>query len=741
MKLKIDLRKTLVACSAIAATVVGSLFLIMYANNNAEYGDMPTETGNYNSFVISPDNMGKQGELMFAYIGKDNYIYNLDDETTPLTEQPASLLLYASDDTVLYVASAETDPDHPGRESVIQELQIGEHENNLYNIATVSIDPCWSSNDEVIYFVKDDAFNKLYTFEPLTSTTEQAAEFESNVSGLRISSDGLLVLLESGEEKLYVPLSKSLTDAYYNCNGSRIMVCEQYDLIISPYGELFYRWLGSKEAVKIADDVVAAKGYQDNEVLFIQNTEEGKKLNAYYVSEAEIRELAKLPDNIRPQITVSAEYTFLIDTNNVVYRFDMDLNTFSIFDIIEENVKNPMISVFDYRLMVYDLAKEADQTFVYAKDATIPILDSDISRIEAYQEEMEAKNGDIVFPELMMASVGPEVRELQQQLLNLGYLKTAPTGIFGIETTVALQQLQFDLGLEQTGIADNELRCLIADGKVSEKTGFSALSASSEGSLVSDVQARLKTLCYRVDAPNGIMDNDTINELILFAEKNNVDYDGGVVKSDLLKFLFAPEAIINPDVVVLEKGDWGTLATKLNQRLKELGYLAGSVNPSYDAKTEEAIKLLCSTDPAAADLKDDLLMKYIYGDEILECPEDLRPRALDDTNSSNPGQVISDRQLKIIRKWLTKQFAVNHTDKQAVKRLQMRLVRMKYLSVEQVSMIYDQATFDAIMSFQKAKGLPTDGIVSKNTLTEIFATEINRYTDMEFEAEAEEEEE
>lgn len=730
MKIKIDLRKVLVACSAIVAMVFGSIFLVMYSNNKAAENASQTDLAAYNSFVITPDNMGKQGELMFAYIGKNNYLYNLDDESKPLIKQPASILLYASDDTVLYVAPAETDNDHYGRESIIQELQIGEHENNLYTIATVSIDPCWSSNDEVIYFIKDDSPKNLYTFEPLTSTTEMAAEFESNVVGLRISSDGLLVALDTGEEKLYVPLSKSLTEAYYNCHGSRVFVCEQYDLILTPSGELFYRWLGSKEAVKISDNVVTAKGYQDNEIFFIQNTEEGKTLNAYYVSEAVTKELVKLPGNIKPQITVSAEYAFLLDTNNVVYRYDIDVNQFNIFDIIEEDVKHPMISVFDYRLMVYDLSREMDQTFVYAKNATVTLLDSDISRIEAYKDEKESQNADVVFSDLEMGSIGAEVQELQNSLTTLGYLKTAPNGIFGVETTVAIQQLQFDLGLEQTGIADNELRNYIADNKIAAKEAFTPLSSTSKGVLVRDVQARLKTLGYRVDIVTGKMDKKTLCELQSFAEKNKYSYDGGVVKAELLDLLFDSKAVMNPTVVALKKGDCDIAVAKLNTRLKDLGYLAGSINPSYDAKTVEAIKLLCSVNANASALSDVELLNFIYGNEVVECPTNMCPKALDDTNSSNPGQVISDRQLKVIRKWLTKQFAVNHTDKQAVKRLQMRLVRMKYLSTDKVSMIYDKDTFDAVMNFQTAKGLPADGVVSKNTLTEIFAAEINRTIEM-----------
>ena len=103
MKIKLDLRKVLIASSAIVATVVGSIFLLMYSNNMAVQNEETIDAVANNPFVITPDNLCKQGELMFAYIGENNYIYNLDDESEPLIRQPASILLYASDDTVLYI--------------------------------------------------------------------------------------------------------------------------------------------------------------------------------------------------------------------------------------------------------------------------------------------------------------------------------------------------------------------------------------------------------------------------------------------------------------------------------------------------------------------------------------------------------------------------------------------------------------------------------------------------------------
>ena len=733
LKLKPNLGRVVVAVSAIIALVTGSIFLILYSNRKAENSGSVVVGSAKNSIVITPDDMGSYGELMFAYIGKGNYLYNLDDETKPLIEQPATLLLYASDDTVIYVAAAETDSDHYGRESVIQELQIGEHENNLYTIATVSIDPCWSSNDEVVYFIKDGEPTHLYTFEPLTSTTELAAEFDDNVIGLRISSDGLLVTVESGEEKLYVPLSKSLTDAYYNSQGSRVMVCEQYDLILTPSGELSYRWLGSNEATKIADNVVVAKGYQDNEILFIQSTAEGKSLNAYYVSEEITRELTKVSDNIMSQLTVSADYAFMIDSLNVVYKYDIDTKEFYPFSIIDESVKNPMISVFDYRLMVYDLANEMDQTFVSAEDATVVPDESRIEEINAYIEEVTAtlSEDQMAYPSLAMGAIGSDVQQLQQSLANLGYLNVAPSGIYDVSTTIAIQQVQYELQLPQTGVADSELQVRIVDSAVPTRTNLPTLALSSEGVWIRAAQARLRTLGYLIKPVNGKLVADTITALQIFATQNGIEYDGGIIKGDLLTALFSVDAAAYDDYSLLALGDCHTSVTLLNQRLKDLGYLAGSVNPAYDQKTSSALKLLKEVNNLSSNVCDKDLQKFIYGENVKECPSELRPAALDDTTPSDPNQVISDRQLKIIRKWLTKQFAVNHTEKQAVKRLQMQLVRLGYLSVDNVTMIYDQKTFEAVLSFQTSNDLSADGVASKNTLTEIFRSEIDRSSEAE----------
>lgn len=727
MKKVFTLKRVIIAASAVTATVVGCIFLILYANRYAGEQSQTVEPSKQNAVVITPKTMGSYGELMFAYIGKNNYLYNLDDESVPLVEQPAKELLYASDDTVIYTAAAETDGEHYGRESVIQELQIAETGNTLKTIATVAVDPCWSGNDEVVYFVKDDNRKQLCTFEPLTSSTELAAEFDEEVTGLRISSDGLLVTTTSGTERLFVPLSKQLTDAYYDSQGSRVIVCEQYDLIFSPEGVLSYRWLGSSEAVQVAEKVKVPCGYQDNEILFIEQGEEGASLNAYYVSEEQTETLVQLPDNILPQLTVSAEYAFMIDDNNMVYRCSLDKHQLEPYCQIKDTVKNPMISLFDYRLMVYDLANEQDKTFCYSTDAYSKVSEKTAEQLASQQEKAE-KETDPEYAEyktLEMGSVGFEVTTLQNKLLELGYTTAQPSGIFDVDTTVAVQYAQDSMRVTPTGIATPELQYKLMSDSAATVKGYDGLSITSKGIRVRDAQARLRSLGYQKEPVTGVMDTPTVNALTRFSKQNGLDYDGGVFKPSDLKLLYASDAVAYRGNLPLASGDSGKPVIKLNERLKELGYLTGAIKPVYDDTTKTAVALFQKanslTQSGSADEK---TLREVWRDNAKKCPANIAPQAVNESLSVNKDQVISDRQLKIIRKWLTKQFAVNHTDKQAVKRLQMQLCKLGLLSRDKVSMIYDQATMDAVKSFQRKHKQPEDGIAGKNTLKSIFGNTI-----------------
>ena len=58
------------------------------------------------------------------------------------------------------------------------------------------------------------------------------------------------------------------------------------------------------------------------------------------------------------------------------------------------------------------------------------------------------------YVELQNGSTGDEVAQLQQMLVNLGYLSGGVDGIFGGNTASAIEAFQQSAGLEATGVAD-----------------------------------------------------------------------------------------------------------------------------------------------------------------------------------------------------------------------------------------------------------------------------------------------
>lgn len=722
---KLTLTQWIATIGCLLAATALSVFLFLASDRTEEVTveSMSTEVGRF----ISPKTMGSYGELMFAYIGENNYLYDLDDESQPLVRQPVKELLYASDDSVLYLTSCEISSEHAGRESSIKELMVGENGNQLNTIATVTVDPCWSSNDEVIYFVTDDAPMDLYTFEPLTSTTEVSAHFEEPVIALRISSDGLLVTVESGAERLFVPLSKQLTEPAFNSQGMRITVCEQYDLLQRPDGVLLYRWQGASEAVQISEHCIAAVSHQDNEIYYIDRTETGVTLNAYIVSEEEHQQLAELDATILPQLTADADYAFVVDEQGVVYRYDIQSSHVQPYHFIDMDAVNaPLISLFDYRLMVYDLSSEPDHSFCYAIAATSALTEDEQEANLARAKEMHQQNSDqFQYPDkayLSMGSMGEDVRLYQEALVQAGYMQHAPNSFYGVATMDATRRAQHDMGMPETGYANRLMQALV--GQEIASTDH-ALTREDGGYYVCALQARLRALGYLKAPVSGTMDDATMAALRLFCQQSDLTLDDAVVSADIIAQVHSSAARPCQTHLPLASGDECEQAYQLNTRLWQLGYLSTFPAPDVSPSTLDAVTLFCTANgitPSAQVITTEV-QDAIFAEDALPCPEDLAPEAAANSRSSTADQVITDKELKILRKWLTKSFAVNHTDRQAVKRLQMRLIHIGYLPQDAATMVYDQTTADAVLRFQQENGLPADGIPSKKTLMTIFRLE------------------
>ena len=117
------------------------------------------------------------------------------------------------------------------------------------------------------------------------------------------------------------------------------------------------------------------------------------------------------------------------------------------------------------------------------------------------------------------------------------------------------------------------------------------------GDEVTRLQTQLKTLGYYTGEVDGQYGQGTALAVKLFQDQQGLIADG-LAGSDTLTSLYSgsadyyiPTPTPSPTPSKLGKGDQGDAVKTLQQRLKDLGYYAGSVDGDYGGGTQEAIRL------------------------------------------------------------------------------------------------------------------------------------------------------
>lgn len=174
---------------------------------------------------------------------------------------------------------------------------------------------------------------------------------------------------------------------------------------------------------------------------------------------------------------------------------------------------------------------------------------------------------------------GTDVRELQGRLRELGYMDKA-TGNFGEETEAAVKEFQ----------KNNKLT---TDGKVGEKTREmlysedavpKSLSYGEKSDEVRSYQKRLYRLGYLTTDPDGTFGRDTVNAVKMFQQQNGLIVDGhiGPMTKELLMSDQAQSSVIGI-------GDNNSTVTRIQSRLRELGYLDAKATGYFGSSTEAAV--------------------------------------------------------------------------------------------------------------------------------------------------------
>ncbi len=314
---------------------------------------------------------------------------------------------------------------------------------------------------------------------------------------------------------------------------------------------------------------------------------------------------------------------------------------------------------------------------------------------------------------MKMGSKGPDVIELQQKLVENGYLdKEFATGFFGPNTESAVKKFQKDNGISQTGVvAEKTLEALFT------KKDFDITMAFRNGDESKEVKKLQQALCdmgyLKEENVTGYYGDVTESAVKKFQKDNGISQTGVAAKQTLDKI----NTIINGTKLekgkVYKSGDENEGVKELQKRLSELGYLEEKyVTGYYGAITVSAVKKFqknnqISETGVVAELTLEALNSASAKLNKVEKPQ----------TTAKPSQTEEPKLVESIAKPGT----LRYGDKgKQVQTLQNNLKKLGYFSGEATGE-FGNVTKQAVIKFQKAYSLTADGIAGSKTLAKITA--------------------
>jgi peptidoglycan hydrolase-like protein with peptidoglycan-binding domain len=254
------------------------------------------------------------------------------------------------------------------------------------------------------------------------------------------------------------------------------------------------------------------------------------------------------------------------------------------------------------RTMFAASAKAAAGQTTSGSSALTPIIDLPTVSAPASVDGVTAENP------MKKGETSAQIKTMQTRLRELGYLETEPNGIFGSITEAAVKKFQTANGLTADGkvgpatlTAMNSASAIPAVGTVTSTPTATATSATlkrgDSGAAVKSFQQLLRNLGYITFSPDGVFGSGTETAVVEFQKKNGLTADGKVGSATLAKMSSSsavPKATATPtstpsETTTLKRGDSGAEVTKMQKRLKELGYISFSADGEFGSGTRDGV--------------------------------------------------------------------------------------------------------------------------------------------------------
>ena len=358
------------------------------------------------------------------------------------------------------------------------------------------------------------------------------------------------------------------------------------------------------------------------------------------------------------------------------------------------------------------------------------------------------------YPELKLDVNGSATQRLQEKLILLGYLDDRADGFYGARTQAAVMELEeYVRELEQDvidalpaptaaqtpaptpffvedvpaaamaaatddaaepapgptpvtavdGVADGLLQAYLYSDDFKVSRGD--LRADDRGNAVARVQRRLLRLGYTTDMPDGIYGGGTARAVRIFQYYSGLDQTG-IADAATQAALFS-ESAVAPDNAMLTVGSTGEAVSRLQKRLRILGFASIAVDGGYGASTKAGVEslqsymrdmereALAASNPQGVDdgqltvevngVADPLLLDDFYAESFPAIPDDM--------NSGSAGRDVV--------------------------RLQRRLATLEYY-YGTLDGQYGPGTAGAVTAFQRRNDLPETGAANQATLAALF---------------------
>ena len=288
---------------------------------------------------------------------------------------------------------------------------------------------------------------------------------------------------------------------------------------------------------------------------------------------------------------------------------------------------------------------------------------------------IDGKAEDLAPVNLTVGVINSVVKDLQQRLMNLGYMEEdEPTTYYGDATSKAVQYFQRQTGRKMDGITGVDTW----DALMSESAPHYAAKLGFQGDDITKIQYRLYNLGYLTESGqiNGTFDQDTETAVKKLQEVNKLTIDGTVGQTTY-NLLYSDEVKAN----IIALGEQSEIVKKYQNRLIALGYLSGEADGNFGLSTQNAIRAFQSRNDQVVD-------GYLGPDT----------RSLMDSENAKPfGMRLGEQS-------------------DDVKNMQNLLVKYGYLPQDKASGYFGELTKDAVIAFQSVNGLGTDGTAGAKTL-------------------------